>query len=99
MKTIIKDFTYRDEHYSIVWNGRFYVTINHRFINDNGTLTQELRYEDGLHPGKTIAECVERTKEDLDVKYYISCGISKAEAMSKVLDIPMEIVELITNSK
>ena len=95
MKTICKDFTYRNEHYSIVHDGRFYMTVNHKYVKEDGTLTHELHYWDGLHPGDTMAECIQRTTEDLDIKYYISQGMSKAEAMSKVLNIPMEIAELI----
>lgn len=93
MTTICKDFSYRDQHYSIVYDGKFYMTVNHKFIGSDGRLTKELRYNDGLHPGRTMDETIKSTKDDLDIKHYLSIGMSKAEAFAKVCDIPLEIAK------
>lgn len=93
MNTVCKDFSYRGEHYSIVFDGKFYMTVNHKFIGDDGRLVRTLNYSDGLHPGSTIEECITHTKEDLDIQYLMSNGMSKAEAFSKVTKIPLAMAE------
>lgn len=93
MKTLVRNFSYRGEHYSIVKDEKFYMTVNHKFIGDDGRLTKELHYNDGLHPAETLDGCIKETKDDLDLKYYLSIGMSKAEAFARVCDIPLELAQ------
>ena len=89
---MVNDYCYRENHYSIVYDGRFYMTVNHKFIGDDGCLTRELTFKDGLHPGDTIADCIERTRQDLDMDYYVNkLGLSKPEALSRVMDWPLDM--------
>ena len=69
--TVTKDFSYRGQHYSIVFDGKFYMTVNHKFIGD------------------------ELTKNDLDMRYYESQGMSRAEAFAKVFNVPIEIAKMV----
>ena len=95
MKTMVKNFSYRGQHYSIVFDGKFYMTVNHKFIGEDGKLVKELRYNDGLHTSNSIEECIELTKNDLDIQHFESQGMSKAEAFSKVMNVPIEIAKMI----
>ena len=95
MMTMVKDFSYRGQHYSIVYDGKFYMTINHKFIGDDGRLVKQLTYSDGLHPEYSITKCINRTKEDLDFQYYVAQGMSKAEAFSKVMNVPLENAKMV----
>lgn len=95
MKTMVKDFSYRGQHYSIVFDGKYYMTVNHKFIGDDGRLVKQLTYSDGLHTSDTIERCINLTKEDLDIQYYEAQGMSKAEAFSKVMSVPIEIAKMI----
>ena len=92
MTTITKDYSYRNEHFTIVFDGKFYMTVNHKYIGRDGKTIKELHFND-LHPGKTVVETIEETKRDLDIQYYMNQGYSKAQAFSKVLNIPIEIAE------
>lgn len=93
MKTMVNDFSYRGEHFTIVYDGKFYMTVNHKFIDADGRITKELNFTDGLHTSNSVAQCIEQTKNDLDIKYYEAQGMSKAEAFSTVMGVPLEIAE------
>ena len=93
MKTVTKDFSYRGEHFSIVFDGRFYMTVNHKLIGDDGHPVRTLNYCDGLHPADSVSECIKLTKQDLDLEYLMSIGKSRAEAFAEVLDIPLEMAQ------
>lgn len=95
MKTMVKDFSYRGEHFSIVFDGKLYMTVNHKFIGDDGRLVKELHYTDGLHTSDSLDDCIKTTKQDLDIEHYMAGGKSKAEAFSIVYDMPMELAERI----
>ena len=87
MKTVVKDFTYRGRHYVIVNDGKYYMTVERTHIGEDGRLTKELHYGDGLHTNETLDGCIADTKADLDVKHYISEGMSKGEAYCKAFNI------------
>lgn len=94
--TVTKDFAYRGEHYTIVFDGKFYMTVNHKFIGDGGRLTKELGFTDGLHTNKSLEGCIKTVREDLDMKYYISHGMSKAEAFVKIFpEVDIETAKMI----
>lgn len=95
MKTLVKDFCYRGEHFSIVDDGKFIMTVNHKFIGADGRLTKQLTFADGLHTSNSIDEAIRATKEDLDIKHYINKGFTKAEAFAKVMNVPMEVAKMI----
>ena len=95
MKTMVKDFSYRGQHYSIVYDGKFYMTVNHKFIGRDGKLVKELRFNDGLHPADSIDTCINLTRQDLDIQHYESHGMSKAEAFARVMNIPLDIANMI----
>lgn len=88
-KTITKDFSYRGKHYVIVYNHEHnvYMTIDYKFINEQGTTTRPLYYADGLHTNKTLNGCIEDTKRDLDIEYYEGIGMSKTDAFCKAFNI------------
>lgn len=95
MMTMVKDFSYRKQHYSIVFDGRFYMTVNHKFIGEDGRLIKKLTFSDGLHTANSINECIQLTRQDLDIQHYEAQGMSKAEAFSKTMNVPIEIAEMI----
>lgn len=95
MKTMVKDFSYRGQHYSIVFDGKFYMTVNHKFIGEDGRLVKQLTFSDGLHTSDSMDQCISLTKEDLDIQYYEAQGMSKAEAFSKVMNVPLETAKII----
>lgn len=95
MRTLVKDFFYRGEHFSIVDDGKFFMTVNHKFIGNDGRLVKQLTFADGLHPSRSVDEAIQRTKEDLDMKHYIDEGFTKAEAFAKVMNVPMEVAKMI----
>lgn len=92
MKTVVRDFSYRGEHFSIVYDGKFYMTVNHKLIDADGHPIRTLIFTD-LHPGKTLEETMRLTRQDLDLKHYEATGMSKAEAFAKVMEIPLEIAQ------
>ena len=95
MKTMVNDYCYRENHYSIVYDGKFYMSVHHDLIDENGRTIRELNFKD-LHPGKTIAECLDFLKNDIDMEYYTKkCGMSRSEAYAKVFSIPLETAEYI----
>lgn len=93
MKTIVNDFSYRGEHFSIVFDGKFYMTVNHKLIGADGHPIKELRFNDGLHTSRSMSDCINQTKQDLDIKHYIANGMTKAESFAKVLNLPIELAQ------
>lgn len=94
MKTITKDFSYRGQHFAIVYDGKFYMTVNHKYIDGNGCLTKELHFND-LHTSNTMEQLITYTKNALDMDYYEAQGMTKAEAFAKVMNVPLEIAQMI----
>ena len=87
MKTVVKSFNYRDMEYVIVYNGKYYMTVAKEFIDENGNTNKALTYVDGLHTNETLEGCIADTKADLDIKHYMSQGMSMGEAYCKVFNI------------
>ncbi len=92
--TIVRNFTYRNQSYTIVKDGKFYMTINQQFIDADGRITKELHYNDGLHTNETLEGCIRDTKNDLDMKYYMANGKSQAEAFAIVFDMMDRLEDL-----
>lgn len=95
MKTITNDFCYRDEHFVIVYDGKFYMTVNHKLIGADGHPIRTLTWADGLCPGSTLQETIELCRNRLDVDYYMSQGMSRADAIAKVLNLDPAILQII----
>lgn len=98
MKVMVNDFSYRGEHFTIVYDGKFYMTVNHKFIGADGRITKELKYNDGLHTSDSVAKCIEATKNDLDMVYYESQGMTRAEAFAKIFNLPIEVAEAVAKA-
>ena len=58
MKTIVKDFSYRGNHYVIVNDGKYYMTVDRKYVDDNGNTIKVLTYTDGLHTNETLEGCI-----------------------------------------
>lgn len=87
MKTIVKNFNYRNRNYTIVKDNDFYMTVEDKYIDKQGRITKELHYNDGLHTNKTLDGCIEDTQRDLDIEYYKAQGMTTGEAYCKVWNI------------
>lgn len=89
MKTIIKNYHYRNNDYVIIAHCGYYCAINTNDIDDNGKLIRELN---GLQmfASDTVKECIERVNNSIDFDYYLECGYSKGEAMCLVHHLPMD---------
>lgn len=90
-KVITRDFSYREKHYCIVFDGKYYMTVDRKFIDGNGRTNKVLTFSDGLHTSLTLQGCIDDTKRDLDMEYYIAQGMSKAEAFAKIFGLDVEL--------
>ena len=95
MKTVTRDFYYRGEHFTIVYDGKYYMTVNHKLIGDDGHPIRTLTWADGLCPGATIQDTIEQCRNRLDVAYYMSQGMSRADAIAKALNLDPVIMQII----
>ena len=79
MKIIVKDYSIRGRHFTIVRNDNgMYCAVEDKFIK-NGKTTQVL-YANNLHPGATLEDCLNYTKDAVEVDYLVEQGMSRAEA-------------------
>lgn len=82
MKIMIKDFSIRGRHFTIVHSREhnMYLAIEDKYINEDGRLNTKLN---GLqmHAGKTMDECINYVTDMVEVEYLVSQGHTKAEAM------------------
>ena len=90
---INNDFSYRGQHFSIVYDGKYYMTVNHKFIGEDGRLKRSLCFADGIHPAETVAATVKFCTNSLDIDYYVSQGMDRTEAIAKVMNIPLEVLK------
>ena len=92
----IETLRYRDTYFEICYDGKLFHAIDHEYITD-GRLNRPLN---GLltHADESLERCVKLATSQVDIEYYQSIGMSRAEAFSKALDIPLEIVEMAMSS-
>lgn len=97
MTIITNDFSYRGQHFTIVYDGKYYMSVNHKFIDRDGRLKRSLGFADGIHPADTVENCIKLCKNSLDIDYYVSQGMSRAEAVAKVFNLPPEVIAPVFN--
>ena len=87
MRTVVKDFSYRGRHYTIVNDGKFFMAVEDKFLDKDGKTIKPLNYTDGLHTNHTLDGCIADTKVDLDIKHYVAEGMTTGEAYCKAFNI------------
>lgn len=87
--TIIKNLVSRNRHFMIVKdeNG-FYMAIEDKYIT-NGKTNTELN---GLqtNASRDLNECIKTTLNKVEMDYLVESGYTKAEAFSKIFNLPLE---------
>lgn len=78
MKTVIKNFIYRNERFVIAKDNGYYLAINYKDIDKNGALTRQLN---GLqmHASEKLSLTLDQVKNSLDIKAY---GFTKDDLMT-----------------
>lgn len=90
MKVIIKNYNYRGRNFTIIKDQGFYMAIEDKYLDENGCLNQQLCGKQ-LYPAREVKECMKHVNNECDIAYHIENGMSKAEAFSTVLGIPVEM--------
>ena len=91
-KTIVKTLVARNRHFTIIKHeSNMYCAIEDKYIT-NGKLNTKLN---GLqmHANFGLDGCINDTINDVELEYLVSKGYTKAEAFSKVFNMPIEISE------
>ena len=79
--TIVKNLIIRNRHFTIVKNGDgFYLAIEDKYITD-GKLNQTLNGIQ-MHASKELNQCIEDTKNTVEIDWLVSQGHSMAEAFA-----------------
>ena len=82
----ITELNYRNRNFTIVLEDGWYMAIEDKYIT-NGRLNTALNGFQ-MHADKKRANCIEMTKNAIDMDYYQSLGMSKADAFIKVMKLP-----------
>ena len=89
----LSTLTVRENKYELVYmeDVKMYGAIHHKYIT-NGKLNQGLN---GLQMfcADTLADTIQRVKNQVEINHLISQGFSAAEAMSKVFGLPLKVTE------
>jgi hypothetical protein len=91
-KTVVKTLVTRNRHFTIIRHeSGMYCAIEDKYITD-GKLNTKLN---GLqmHANFELDGCINDTINDVELEYLESKGYTKAEALSKVFNMPIEICE------
>ncbi len=83
----------RDRHFTIIQNDEgFYLAIEDKYIDANGCLKQALN---GLqmHASKDLNMCLQCTKDEVDIDYLRSTGLSKDEAFNAWLTAKQMVLQ------
>lgn len=85
MTVIIKVFKYRDRNFTIVKKDNYYCAIEDKYIDENGKMKCRLN---GLqmYASEVLDETIKRVQYSVDIDYYISQGMTKAEAFCKAFN-------------
>lgn len=79
--TIVKNFIIRNRHFTIVKNADgFYLAIEDKYITD-GKINTTLNGAQ-MHASKDLNQCLEDTKNAVEIDWLVSQGHSKAEAFA-----------------
>lgn len=79
--TIVKNLIIRGRHFTIVKNGDgFYLAIEDKYITD-GKINQTLNGMQ-MHASKELNQCIEDTKNSVEIDWLVSQGHSMAEAFA-----------------
>ena len=81
--TTIESFSYRNHNYRITMIDGMYCAIDEKYIGKNGKILKVLNGLE-MHASRDIENCKTAIRNDLDLEYYQSHGMSKAEAFCKV---------------
>lgn len=85
-QVIIKNYTVRDRHFTIVLDDVYYQAIEDKYIDENGRLTKTL-YGHQTFADRDLNMCLKNTKNMVEIDYLVSQGHSKAEAFGMVFDL------------
>ena len=88
MTTIIKTFTARNRNFTIVKDEQgFYLAIEDKYITDGKTNTALNGLQ--MSASKDLNQCLQMCNNKVDTDYYLSQGMTKAEAFAKVFNLPL----------
>lgn len=83
---VIKKFLVRDREFVICKNEEgFYLAIEDKYINSDGTLNTKL-YGHQMSASKDLNECLNTTKNHVEIDYLLSKGHSRAEAFAIIFN-------------
>lgn len=90
MKVIINNYAYRNRNFTIVFDQGHYLAIENKYIDAQGKTTQALN---GLqmYASNGLNGCLTHLRQGVDIDYYESQGMSRAEAFAKALGLPQDI--------
>ena len=84
--TFVQNLVVRNRHFTIVFDGKYYLAIDHKYITD-GKLNTTLR---GPQMGiaDTLDWCIENTKNNVEVDYLVEeQGYTYPQAFCKVFNM------------
>lgn len=93
MQTITTDFHYRNHYFTIILDNGYYLAINHAYLT-NGRLNRQLNGFD-MYADKELSGCISKLMNRLDYDYFIRRGLSKAEAISRTVGVPLEAAKML----
>lgn len=90
MNIIVKDFSIRGRHFTIVKHDKLYCAIEDKYITD-GKINRQL-WGPQLHPGETLEDCINSVTDAVEVDYLVEQGHTRAEAFAIYWDMMDNLV-------
>ena len=94
---LITTYTELNRTFYIVKNEAGYWAIEDKYVDENGKLLKQFNGITGLR-SDTVSECLSRTSTQIKVDYYISEGMTAAQASVYVITgklLPAELLKTI----
>ena len=76
---VVKEFIVRDRKFTIVKQDDFFLAIEDKYITDGKVNTQLNGLQ--MHASKDLNDCLNTTKDCVEVDYLIQQGMSRDEAL------------------
>ena len=96
MTVMVKVFKYRDRNFTIVKKEDYYCAIEDKYIDVNGKMKCRLNVLQ-MFASVVLEETIKRVQDSVDIEYYITQGMTKAEAFCKVFNC-QHMVEAVEKS-
>lgn len=84
----------RDKRFEIVLEEKsnMWCSVEHKYIDEDGRLNTKLNGFQ-MNASKSMNDCIDITRKNVEIEYLEGEGFSKAEAISRVYGFPVEIAE------